>query len=284
MNYNGQIAACYLRVSTNDQQNSMKMQTEQIELYAKFKGLAIDEDFIFGDAAVSGSTPLFERKNGKRMLELFEEGSVKHLIVLKLDRLGRNATDIQSAYKKLTDEMGVIVHIIDLGGDSFSSESPISKFIVGVLSLCAELERNNIISRILDVQNSKFAIGEQIGRVPYGWKAERAGKGRETKAGKPLSLVVEDEDEIVWVRKLLQLKFIENKSLNELAKTMNDAGVKTKFAGRKTRDKMLASGVWFKSNVRSLLLSRHVQRYATDHAEDLGIPLETLEKFYSTKS
>lgn len=70
---------------------------------------------------ISGSTNASEREKFKLLINKLEHGDV--LVVTKLDRLGRNATDIVNTISKLTD-MGVRVNVLQMGGiDGVVSEN-----------------------------------------------------------------------------------------------------------------------------------------------------------------
>src|SRR3954465_10996248 len=82
----------YCRVSTSEQAStgdSLGTQRQQITGYAMMQGWEIDGFFV--DAGVSGSGPLAERPEGKRLIESVEAGDV--IVTPKLDRMFRNASD-----------------------------------------------------------------------------------------------------------------------------------------------------------------------------------------------
>jgi DNA invertase Pin-like site-specific DNA recombinase len=75
------------------------------------------------------------------------QGDIKHLVVAKLDRLGRSAIDLLNTVK-LLDSLKVILHIVDLGGDSLSTQGASGRLIFTVLAGMAEYERALIAGRI----------------------------------------------------------------------------------------------------------------------------------------
>jgi DNA invertase Pin-like site-specific DNA recombinase len=70
---------------------------------------------LFVDAGVSGSVPLADRPQGKRLLEVVEKGDV--IVTAKLDRAFRSAADALGTLEEMKDQ-GVALHMIDLGGTS----------------------------------------------------------------------------------------------------------------------------------------------------------------------
>jgi putative DNA-invertase from lambdoid prophage Rac len=138
----------YLRVSTAEQASngdSLATQRQQIAGYAMMRGWEVTEFFV--DGGVSGSVPLAERPEGKRLLEVVEKGDV--IITAKLDRAFRSAADALGTLEEMKDQ-GVGLHMIDLGGDV--TGNGISKLVFTILSAVAENERDRIRERIRDVK------------------------------------------------------------------------------------------------------------------------------------
>ena len=105
----------YCRVSTTEQADdgvSLAAQKQQIAGYAMMKGWKLADVFI--EAGVSGSVPLAERPEGRRLLEAVSKGAV--VITAKLDRMFRSAADALVTLEELKSQ-GVALHMIDLGGD-----------------------------------------------------------------------------------------------------------------------------------------------------------------------
>jgi putative DNA-invertase from lambdoid prophage Rac len=101
----------YLRVSTSEQASSgdsLATQRQQVIGYAMMRGWEVTEFFI--DGGVSGSVPLAERPEGKRLLEAVEKSDV--IITAKLDRAFRSAADALGTLEEMKDQ-GVGLHMID---------------------------------------------------------------------------------------------------------------------------------------------------------------------------
>jgi putative DNA-invertase from lambdoid prophage Rac len=127
------------------------------------KGWDVAEFFV--DGGVSGSVPLAERPEGKRLLEAVEKGDV--IIAAKLDRAFRSAADALGTLEELKDQ-GVGLHMIDLGGDV--TGNGISKLVFTILSAVAENERDRIRERIRDVKRHLADQGIYGGgRRPFGF-------------------------------------------------------------------------------------------------------------------
>src|SRR5262245_57442201 len=156
----------YCRVSTSEQADggfSLDAQRQQIIGYAMMKGWEVSEFFI--ERGVSGSIPLAERPEGKRLLAAIDRGAV--IVTAKLDRMFRSAADALTVLEDLKGQ-GVGLHMIDLGGDVCGNG--ISKLVFTILSAVAENERDRIRERIRDAKRHMAAHSLFLGgRRPFGF-------------------------------------------------------------------------------------------------------------------
>lgn len=84
------------------------------------------------------------------------------VVVTKLDRLGRSLSQVLNFLDTLTDKQVSFV-AIEQGIDTSNEKDPLSKAMVQLLGMFAELERNFIISR---TSEGKAASGNYGGRKP----------------------------------------------------------------------------------------------------------------------
>ena len=144
----------YLRVSTVGQTTDNQL----LEIQAA--GFVVEPHRVVAET-ISGSVPAFQRPQFSKLLERIETGEI--LIVTKLDRLGRNASDVRSTVERLT-AMGVKVHCLALGGVDLTS--PSGKMIMSVLSSVSELERDLLVERTQSGLARAKAQGKKLGRKP----------------------------------------------------------------------------------------------------------------------
>jgi putative DNA-invertase from lambdoid prophage Rac len=119
----------YFRVSTSDQ---------SIEAQRHAMGGIFDREFA--DEGVSGGILAKDRPGFAKLLDVIRRGDELH--VYAVDRLGRDAIDIQTTVRDLIDA-GVILNIHSVGviaGDA-------GKIILAVLAQVADLERRKIRER-----------------------------------------------------------------------------------------------------------------------------------------
>ena len=93
--------ALLLRVSSEEQRDreTIEIQREFLQEYCRLYGLEVVQ--IYADDGVSGTIPLHERPEGRRLLEDAKEGKFSTLLVYRLDRLGRSLLVIVDAHDRL---------------------------------------------------------------------------------------------------------------------------------------------------------------------------------------
>lgn len=140
----------YGRVSTSQQD------TKNQRLELKQSGWQID--YWFADV-VSGKVPVMQRKAFSEMLNKIRDGET--LMVVKLDRLGRDAIDVMQTVRVLADRnIKVIVH--QLGATDLTSAA--GKLLLSMLAAVAEMERDLLIERTQAGLSRAKAEGKKLGR------------------------------------------------------------------------------------------------------------------------
>lgn len=119
----------YYRVSTGDQ---------SIEAQRSAMGGNFDQEH--SDHGVSGATLAAERPGFAKLLETVRKGDT--VCVYAVDRLGRDALDVQATVRALIDK-GVTVDVHGLG----SIGKGVGELILAVLAQVADMERNRIRDR-----------------------------------------------------------------------------------------------------------------------------------------
>lgn len=143
----------YCRVSTTEQTTANQVQAIRAAGYDVAENRVIEE-------TISGSAHAMQRKEFKLMVEhKMEAGDV--LVVLKVDRLGRDAIDVLSTVERLKSKQ-IKVICLDLPEPDLSSAQ--GKLMLGLFSVFAEWERNKIIERTNDGLARARAQGKILGR------------------------------------------------------------------------------------------------------------------------
>lgn len=143
----------YCRVSTTEQT------TENQIIAIRQKGYEVIDSRIVSET-VSGSVEAMKREKFKMLINhQMEKGDM--LVVLKLDRLGRDNIDVQSTINLLT-EKGIKVVCLDLPVADLSSAE--GKLMLQMFSAFAEFERNRIRERTREGLERAKAEGKKLGR------------------------------------------------------------------------------------------------------------------------
>ncbi|WGU40936.1 recombinase family protein [Phenylobacterium sp. NIBR 498073] len=140
----------YYRVSTADQ---------SIEAQRQALGGPFDREF--NDNGVSGAVMAAERAGFAKLLEQIRKGDELH--VYAVDRLGRDALDVQATVRRLMRD-GITVHVHGLGAIS----GDIGELILAVLAQVADLERRKIRERTEAGRKAARASLEATGRTHRG--------------------------------------------------------------------------------------------------------------------
>lgn len=144
----------YCRVSTTEQTTA-----NQIHAIHQ-RGYKITAARTITDEGVSGSVPAMQRPAFANLVNnKLESGDV--LVVLKLDRLGRDNIDVQNTVNMLT-EKGIVIHCLDLPIPNLSSAE--GKLMLQMFASFAEFERNRIRERTAESNARRKAEGLQVGR------------------------------------------------------------------------------------------------------------------------
>jgi putative DNA-invertase from lambdoid prophage Rac len=142
----------YYRVSTNEQ--SIEAQRAALAGGRKF-------DKEFSDEGVSGAVLAADRPGFAELIGYVREGDTVY--VYAVDRLGRDALDVQATVRKLIDK-GVTVDIRGLGPVGRG----VGELIVAVLAQVAEMERGKIVERTTDGRRKAVVALAATGKTHRG--------------------------------------------------------------------------------------------------------------------
>ena len=212
----------YIRCSTHEQADSglgLDAQARCIRAYCGMKGLDLIE--IVTDAGVSGGKPLAKREGGLRLLEAIRARKADAVVMLKLDRMFRNAGDCLTTVERW-EKSGVSLHVADFGGNAIDTTSAAGRFMLVVLAGAAEMERNLTRERTRSAMAVKRANGQRVGAVPYG----------NDLADDRVTLIPNAAEQAV-IRDIRTMRS-RGMKLQEIAETLTGRGVPTK-TGKSSR-------------------------------------------------
>ena len=140
----------YVRVSTSDQ--NVENQKQQIA----DAGYSVTR--WFSDEAVSGAIKAGERPGFGELLSYVREGDT--LIVIAIDRLGRNTIDVLSTVEKLQTKGVKVVSL----REGFDLSTPVGKAMLTMMAGLASLEKDLIAERRAAGIKRAQAAGKHCGR------------------------------------------------------------------------------------------------------------------------
>ena len=156
-------AVIYARVSSIGDRQSTERQVQDLNEYAKYRGLDLVRVF---EEYISGAKRNEERPVLTDAVEFCLENRVGTLLVSEMSRLGRNAFEVLSTVKTLVDN-GVNLYLQKEQLTLFDDEGNVSLFfpiVIATLSTCAQLERENIQFRLQSGREKYKKKGGKLGR------------------------------------------------------------------------------------------------------------------------
>jgi site-specific DNA recombinase len=231
----------YIRCSTAEQAIDgigLDAQRGRIVSWCEATGAELVE--VIEDAGISGTRTLADRPGGARVASLLtaRNPDVDAVVVLRLDRLGRDAAETLSYLRQFAKGSLGLVSVadrIDLG-------SPQGRAMAQMSAVFAELERALIAQRTADALGELRSRRQVYGAVPFGWNREGD------------RLVPDDPEQ----RVLARMRRLRGRGLSygRIALSLNGSGIPAK-----------RSGLWSSMSVRSVLLtSAKVGRVGTEVA------------------
>lgn len=193
----------YVRVSTDNQLEnySIDQQIERLTAYCKAKDWVLIK--IYTDGGFSGGNT--NRPALKQLLDDIKEIEVDAVIVYKLDRLSRSQKD---TLMLIEDEfLANNVDFVSIN-ENFDTSTPFGRAMIGILSVFAQLEKDQITERFTmgRIGRGKAGYFHGGGNSPYGYDYVNG------------ELMV-NEYQALQIKEIYDL-FISGKSMNAITKIM----------------------------------------------------------------
>ena len=252
-------AALYIRVSTLEQAQegySIGAQKERLMAYCKAHDWAVADFYI--DGGYSGSN--LDRPGIQKLVA--EVDSFDLVLVMKLDRLSRSQRDTLHLIEEVFLPAGV--DFVSMS-ESFDTSTPFGRAMIGILSVFAQLEREQIKERTFMGRLERAKEGLYHGGMffPIGYDYDSSGR---------LSV---NEYEAAQVRKIYAW-YLEGTSPEKIAERLRDQGYSNRYgswneiSGRASVLRILSSDVY--------LGTLRFAGVVVEHAHDAIIDQETFEK------
>ncbi|MFD0673967.1 recombinase family protein [Cohnella sp. GCM10027633] len=158
-------AACYIRVSTDDQVRegfSIPAQREKLTAYAVSQDWDIYDYYVDeGYSAKDTKRPEFQR-----MMKDAQEKQIDVILVYKLDRFTRNVRDLYDVLDRLS-KLNVSFRSSQ---EQFDTTTTMGRAMIGMLGIFAQWEREVIADRVYFGMEQKITSGKRNGAIaPLGF-------------------------------------------------------------------------------------------------------------------
>lgn len=204
-------AALYIRVSTLEQAQegySIGAQKERLIAFCKAHDWTIADIYI--DGGYTGSN--IDRPGMQKLIS--EIDKIDIVLVYKLDRLSRSQKDTLYLIEEVF--LPNNVDFVSLN-ESFDTSTPFGRAMIGILSVFAQLEREQIKERTFmgRIARAKQGLYHGGGLIPIGY---------DYKNGK----LVVNEYEAIQIKKIFEW-YIEGMSAEKIAERLRNEGYKNKY-------------------------------------------------------
>lgn len=229
-----QIAAIYVRVSTDEQAKegySISAQIDVLTQYCKLFNIELYK--VYKELGVSGKDTR-NREALQQMINDSKEKKFNTVLVWKISRLSRSLKDLLTMLDNFeNDGISLISY-----SEKFDTSTPVGRMTLQILGSIAEFERNTI------VENVKLGLGEiarsgrKTGGIVIGY--DNVDK----------NLVI-NEKEAEIVRYIFDLYVNKKYGLVKIVKTLNEMGYRTKRGNKFSKSTVgiiLANPVYIAKN------------------------------------
>lgn len=156
----------YVRVSTDDQAangHSLGQQRERITTYCALHGHRLVDVIV--DDGVSASIPLHKRLGGARLIAAARAGQGQGVVVVRLDRLFRNALDGLRFFEETAGRAGFAVHSVS---ELIDTSTPAGRLALTIQLGAAQYERDIAAQRATECNTALRQRGRVYGGIPFG--------------------------------------------------------------------------------------------------------------------
>lgn len=204
--------ALYPRVSGHEQEDnySIPEQIDRMKKYCESKDWMVYK--IYTDSVQSGAD--MDRPGLQSMIKDIEDGKIDMVLVHKLDRLSRSQKDTLYLMEDVFDKHNVGFTSMT---ENFDTSTPHGRFVLGILAVFAQLERDKITERTTIGKKARAAEGKWHGSkwVPIGYNYEDG-------------LLQVNEYEKMQILEIADL-FLQRTPVRTIATMMTEKGYKHKY-------------------------------------------------------
>lgn len=222
-----QTAVVYIRVSSQEQIDNFSIPT-QIKLCREFlKEEKIKEVGIFIEEGESAKTSQRTQLQNLLYFIASNKGRVDNVLVYKLDRWSRSQSDFFALKSILLKSHTNLLSVTEKVDDT-----PTGKFLEGIFSGLAQLDNELKGQRVKACLTTKALDGWYPTTAPYGYLND------------PKTKTLVRDDRYFKQLKIVMHKFCTGESTTDLAKHLNDQGLRTRGSKLYPPRKFKTKDVW----------------------------------------
>lgn len=220
--------ALYPRVSGHEQEDnySIPEQIDRMRKYCEARDWTVYK--IYTDSGFSGSN--MDRPGLQSMIRDAKAGKFEMVLVYKLDRLSRSQKDTLYLIEDVFEKHNVGFSSMT---ENFDTSSPHGKFIIGILSVFSQLEREKIRERTMMGKKARAEEGKWGG-------GSKEPTGYDYTSGE----LVINEYEAMQIREAADL-FLKDTPIRTIANMFNEKGYRHKCG----------DGLWDAKSIKRILVN-----------------------------
>ncbi len=257
-------AVIYLRVSSEEQVENFSLDTQEEICRREATRREFEIVEVFREEGRSAKT-ITGRPILIKLLEFCRKNrrTVNAVFVYRVDRLSRQTADYLAIRKKLA-EYGVIL----ISATEPTGNSPTEKLIETMLAGFAQMDNDVRSERSRNGLRARFLSGLHIGRAPIGYTMKDG-------------YVVKDGDSFDKVKRAWKLMATGTKSLSEMAKIMNEWGLRKFIFGKEHKLRAQTVDRLFRDKFYAgiLISTKYPEEVKGQH-----IPMITEEQYYKVQA
>lgn len=156
----------YARVSTEEQAKSglsIAQQPMRLGAYCELHDHTLIDAIL--DEGVSASRPLARRKGGAELIQRLRAGEADGVVVVRLDRLFRDAFDGMAFFRQVIQRRSLAVCSIS---ELIDTTTPQGRLALTIQLATAQYERDVAVDRASECNRALRDAGKVYGGIPYG--------------------------------------------------------------------------------------------------------------------
>ncbi len=236
--------AIYSRVSTQEQASegySIGEQQERLKMYCNAHGWILVQSYV--DPGYSGAST--DRPALQNLIRDVPKGLFDTVLVYKLDRLSRSQKDTM----QLIEDVFLANHVDFISmSENFDTGTPLGRAMIGILSVFAQLERDQIKERMGMGKEARAKEGKWSGgsTVPVGYTYNAAD-----------NMLYIDDYEAMQVKEVFE-QFLSGVPYKTIADSLNKKGYS--YTGRSGH-----VGIWDAKRIKYVLTNKLYIGYIRHH-------------------